>query len=142
MRHWLFRTTPAVYDIRRRLGASDPMLPWLVRQHKDKIGVGDLGFLWVGGTLDSQAIVGAVRVAGLPSVFSVPETDLAYWPTPSPEPAARVLCEIVNRGPEVKWQEIMEMPEMIDHVSLRTSRLINYELSDRQGRAVGSRIGL
>ena len=142
MQYWIFRTSPTNYDIRLRLLAESPLLTWKVSQHRARIQPGDLAFIWIGGPLDSQAVLGAVRVEDPPAVMEVPREDVAFWSEPPAGPEYRVPCRIIARGPEVQRESIADLAEMQGHTILFQHQHLNHALSVAQGQGIAGLMGI
>ena len=103
MRTWIFQGNPKHFDVDGYLSTRPATFLWLVRQHKDRIGIADRVFVWRSKSKDRDAaVVAEAVVEGAPR--SIPDRSDArpYWRSSphlaaSPSPRTRCALPILMR---------------------------------------------
>jgi hypothetical protein len=114
---WLFQANPKLYDVDRALEEL-PEVTWLVKQHADKIRIGDRAYVWRSG--QDAGIVGELLVIEGPSLLPQPEFDAPY--TVSGQKFAgeqlRVHCKVVRHLSQIISRETVLATPGLESLSI------------------------
>lgn len=140
-RTWIFQANADRYDLPAAL-QSLQTIPWLVKQHKNEIHVGDRVFLWLSGS--AGGMVAIARIATEPSVTSESGEEARFWKESPGEDGSgqlRVALEITEIvSPAIARSTLQSRPELKDLSILRFSQGTNFPVTDREAAILSTLI--
>lgn len=99
---WIFQANPQRYDILRML--DDPEVikefHWRIKQHKDSIKKGQIGLIWLSGTVKGiyAGVYAITEIVSNPDYFDETDAEKVYWHDNSGEEGKqlRVKMKLIN----------------------------------------------
>lgn len=108
MDYWIFKVSPNIYDIDRRLLDADPNTTWQVTRYKDRIHRGDLAFIWRAG--EPRGLCAIMQIDSEPEEMEEIPVECPYYVIPDFEPRLRVRGRFTRRFRLISSKELREIP--------------------------------
>jgi hypothetical protein len=129
--YWIFQANPKYYDIDQALQDRVVDFKWMVKRYKDRIKVGDVGYIWKSGS--DGGIVAVTEVIGNPKLYSGEE----------PEDVPRVPLEIkeVLERPILR-SDLTKHPILSNLMIIRSPQGTNYPLTAEEAKSIENLINI
>lgn len=141
MAFWIFKCNPAQYRLSDRL-VEEPndATTWTVRQHRNKIGPGDIAFLWETGP--KGGIRAVIEIDSAPAEMFELVHEQSYWSTPDTERRLRVLGTLIRRNIHLTRGGLREVPGL-ENLSVfhGFQQMTNFPVSAEEGAILLRMVG-
>jgi hypothetical protein len=133
---WIFQANPKHYDIDGAIKSLD-LIPWEIRQHKDKIEKGDSVYIWRSGK--EAGVIAVAEILSDPKEMPLDEREASYINSPdefSPRALrAPVRIRQVLENTILK-EELTNHQVLSDLTILKSWQQTNYSLTPKQAEAL------
>lgn len=138
MKTWLFQANPDRFDLDGYLAANLETITWVVRQHREKIALGDAVFIWKaqGSIKATSGIIAECRV--ISAVESRPSDAgaLPFWSKKEvlkSEPRVELLVVRVASSREVLKRDWLKADPVLSELAIfKMAQGTNYVIADQQ----------
>lgn len=150
MKTWIFQANPDRFDLDAYLAADLETINWVVRQHREKVDLGDTVFIWQAEGRN-KAASGVVAECKVVSEVESRPSDAAssrFWSKeemPKVEPRVELLVVRVASSREVLKRDWLKADPVLSELAIfKMAQRTNYLVADSQARrlrALWTRIG-